>query len=93
MVNLNCPEYLSHLVPNHLFSNHAYNTRGRSDLYNVFSRTQNYYDSFLPYVVREWNKIPTEFRFGTLNAFKKYLDRDQVKIPTYYSIGLRRGQI
>ena len=94
MVNHLSPTYLSSLVPpmNSEVSN--YSLRNADDFQVPLSRTSLYSTSFLPSTTREWNSIPSEFRNSdSLLQFKRYLNRNNVIIPTYYYKGLRKAQV
>ena len=60
MINNLSPSYLSDLVPQSVNTISYYNLRNANDLESVASRTNQYYNSFLPSVVREWNDLNNE---------------------------------
>ena len=65
------PSYLSDLVPQTVSSVSRYNLRNSHALQTVDARSNNYYYSFLPSTVREWNNLPsdvTQFYTGKRHA-------------------------
>ena len=54
------PSYLSDLVPQTVSSVSRYNLRNSHALQTVDARSNNYYYSFLPSTVREWNNLPSD---------------------------------
>ena len=43
---------------------------------------------------REWNSIPTEFRnLDSILQFKRYLNQNNVIIPSYFYKGIRKAQV
>lgn len=86
------PEYLCRLVPNNQHEMHPYNTRQQSYIETILCRTNYYYNSFLPSVLRLWNEIPTEIRNSSFNAFCKYIETKK-KVPNWFYLGSRSDQI
>ncbi|XP_060556211.1 uncharacterized protein LOC132716894 [Ruditapes philippinarum] len=62
MINGLAPEYLTNLVPPNIGSSSSYNLRNPDQLRPVHSRTNQYYKSFLPTTVRDWNNLLTDVR-------------------------------
>ena len=94
MVNHLSPTYLSSLVPplNSEVSN--YSLRNANDFQVPHSRTSLYSSSFLTSTTREWNSIPIEFRNSdSIVQFKRYLNRNNVIIPSYFYQGIRKAQV
>ena len=88
------PDYLSSLVPPIVGSTIHYNLRNDSDLHIVHANTQQYYNSFLPSVIRGWNELPEETRnLPTVASFKRKLNSVIEIPPSYYFSGKRKGQI
>ena len=82
------PGYLSSLVPPSVSEISRYNLRNANDYTAIHCRTQQYYSTFIPAVVREWNNLPEEAKqFGSLISFKTFLNRDRKKVPKYYFVG------
>ena len=70
------------------------NLRNSSNLIVPRSRTNLYDKSFIPLATREWNSLPDVMKCAlSLNSIKYLLDRDKVKIPSYYYQGDRKSQI
>ena len=85
MQNNLAPDYLSSLV---------YPLRNSSNLHTLHAKTQLYFNSFLPSVIRDWNELPEEIRFSSsLGAFKYKLNRDVIMPSKFYFTGKRLGQI
>ena len=88
------PGYLSALVPPSVSEISRYNLRNANDFTTIRCSSQQYYSTFIPSVVREWNNLPEEAKqIGSLISFKFYLNRDKKKVPKYYGIGKRKLQI
>ena len=60
----------------------------------IDSRTSQYFNSFLPSAVREWNNLPLETRRSdSVYSFKQSLNRGAPIVPKYYCSGNRKFQI
>ena len=71
-----------------------YNLRNANDIRTVEARTNLYYQSFLPSVVRDWNSLDDEDRTSaSVISFKNRLNRNRTIIPRYYYVGDRKLQI
>ena len=93
--NIN-PSYLSSLVPPSISDSSSYNLRNANNLQTVETRTRQYYNSFLPSVIREWNSLSEETRnASSVSAFKSRLDQNVIvpEILKYFYIGDRRLQM
>ena len=87
------PAYLSRLVPLSFSETSVYNTRNVDDYTTIYCRTQNYYTSFLPSVVREWNNLPQQAKqLHSLCSFKSYLTSNKTRVPKFYYHGKRKWQ-
>ena len=76
--------------------NHAssYNLRYSHNLRPIATRTNLYYNSFLPSVIRNWNELPVVVsQLDSVCSFKNYLNRDFTPVPKYYLTGNRKSQI
>ena len=61
---------------------------------NRFMQILDYFDSFLPSTIREWNNLPADVKSSqTLTSFKYKFERNTPKIPKYYFFGDRGNQI
>ena len=88
------PNYLSSLVPRSVSIISQYNLRNSNDLQTIDARTAQYYNSFLPSSVRNWNNLPVEVRqSASVNSFKQSLNKNKTHVPKYYYSGSRQGQI
>ena len=94
MQNNLSPDYLSSLVPPTIGDTTNYPLRNSSNLLTVHASSQLYYNSFLPSVIREWNELPEDIRnLPSIATFKRKLNSDVTKIPSFYFDGVRLGQI
>ena len=59
-----------------------------------YSRTNLFYNSFLPSTIRSWNELADEIKTApSVASFKFRLNRDLHKPPKYFNSGSRQGQI
>ena len=94
MINDLTPTYLTSLVPSTVENTSAYNLRDSQNIRHLLTRTQLYYKSFLPSCIREWNVIPLNIRnSNSLSSFKQQLNKNNIKVPVYYSPNYRFLQI
>ena len=94
MVNNIAPLYLSSLVPPIVQSVSHYNLRNANDLKSVNSRTTQYFNSFLPSVIRDWNSLPCADRnVEAIDSFKRNLNQHRATVPKYFYTGNRKSQI
>ena len=94
MVNNYTPSYLSSLVPQPVNAASAYNLRNQNNIQSIATRTNYYFNSFLPSTIREWNSIPLDTRnSGSIETFKRKLNRDVTYVPKYYFTGNRKLQV
>ena len=71
------PQYLSDLAPHCVHENKSYNLRKANALQTIYAYTSLYYISFLPSLIREWNKysLPNHIRQAdSLAIFKRHLN-------------------
>lgn len=88
------PIYLSSLVPQCVSIISLYSIRNSNDLRTIDARTTQYYNSFLPPWIRNWNNLPVEGRqSASVNSFKLSLHKYKTHVPKYYYSGNRQGQI
>ena len=88
------PGYLATLVPPSVSEISRYNLRNANDFTSIHCRTQQYYSTFIPSAVREWNNLSEEAKqIGSLISFKTFLNCDKKKVPKYYVTGKRKLQI
>ena len=94
MVNNLTPTYLSSLVPSTVTEASRYNLRNSSDIRTVNARTSQYFNSFLPSSIREWNSLPEQHRTSsTVTSFKYHLNQPNSIIPKFYYVGERKTQM
>ena len=83
-------EYLTYLVPQPVGAASRYNLRNANNLQTITTRTNLYYQSFLPSTIKSWNNLPIEIKQAdTVNSFKNHLIKKQ-PVPKYYYVGNRR---
>ena len=94
MIKYLTPFYISSLVPSTVENTSAYHLRDSQNIRPLLTRTQLYYKSFLPACVREWNELSLDIRNSdSLSSFKQQLDKENTKVPRYYSSDNRLLQI
>ena len=94
MMNDLTPTYLKSLIPATVANTSAYQLRDTENIRPLLTRTQLYYKSFLPSSIRNWNQLPLNIRnSASLSSFKQQLNKDNNKVPKYYSTGNRQLQI
>ncbi|MCG8046489.1 MAG: reverse transcriptase domain-containing protein [Candidatus Thiodiazotropha endolucinida] len=94
MINHLTPAYLTTLIPQSVSSLSRYNLRNSNDLQTIDARTNQYYHSFLPSAIRAWNSLPIDAQqSNTVNSFKSFLKKGEIKVPKYYYTGHRKEQI
>ena len=94
MTNELCPQYLNTLVPARVGDNVNYSLRNASNISRIKCKTKLYSESFLPSVIKEWNSLPQDVRnTDSVGCFKRKLNKNVRKIPTFYFSGHRNEQI
>ena len=75
-------------------STSAYPLRNSTNLHTVRAKSQLYFNSFLPSVLRDWNELPEVIcSSASLSVFKNKLNRDSKMPSKFYFIGKWLGQI
>ena len=88
------PDYLRSLVPAAIGCTSSYPLRNASNLQTLHAYAQLCYNSFLPYVVRDWDELQEQTRSSlSLNVFKKRINANVSTPPLYYNTGKRFGQL
>ena len=87
--------YLKNLVPPRVHQVSQRQLRSSSNFQTPSARTNLYQNSFIPKTSKDWNSLPTHVTSNpSLQEFKRYLDKDKVKVPQYfYYLEDRRCQI
>ena len=94
MVHNLTPNYLTSLIPSTVNETSNYNLRNSNDIRTVNARTSQYFSSFLPSSIREWNALPEEQRNATtVTSFKYKLNQPSSSIPKFYYVRERQTQI
>ncbi len=94
ILNNKTPEYLRDLLPDSVGSRHDHNTRQRNNISQVNTRTRLYSEYFIPATTKLWDTLNLNIRkCESLSLFKKQISTQNSKIPAYYYIGHRFGQI
>ena len=72
----------------------GYSLRNSNDIQTVLARTSQYYSSFLPSVVREWNSLPSDSsNSDSVQSFKQNLNVAKISVPKYFYFGDRSSQV
>ena len=88
------PDYLSDLVPPLVGDSNPYSIRNANDIQSIRARTNLFFNSFFPSIIRAWNSLPQDIKdANTVTAFKYCLNRHRILPPKYYNAGSRIGQI
>ena len=94
MANNNTPFYLSNLVPNTVGRRHDHNTRQTNNILNINTRTSLYSEYFLPSVIKLWNTLDQHIKSSeSISIFKRQIKSQNEKVPIYFYVGSRLGQI
>ena len=92
MYNHLAPEYLSSLIPQQVNDISRYNLRNSNNIQTIRAKTNQYNNSFLPSVLRDWNTLPAETKqLNTLSSFKYFLKKDNKPVPKYYYYGKKKN--
>ena len=93
MYNHLTPEYLSSLIPQQVNEIAHYNLRNSNNIQTIRAKTNQYNNSFLPSVLRDWNTLPAEAKqLNTVSSFKYFLKKENKPVPKYYYYGKRNTQ-
>ena len=88
------PNFLHFLVPSTVTKACRYNLRNSNDIRRVKARASQYFNSLLPYAIREWNSLPEEHRNSSaVTSFKYQLSQPTSFTPKFYYFGERQTQI
>ena len=88
------PLYLSSLVPPLVQNASRYSLRNANNVQTVVSHTNQYFHSFLPSAIREWNTLSEDIRnVDTVESFKRRINQDMITIPKHFYTGSRQLQI
>ena len=94
MVHNLTPNYFTSLILSTVNETSKDNLRNSNDIRTVNARTSQYFSSFLPSSIREWNTLPEEQRNATtVTSFKYQLNQPRSSIPKFYYVGERQTQI
>lgn len=88
------PNYLSECIISNINLDANYALRNPRFFNLPKTRTQSYKNSFFPCALDLWNKLDNDTQnIPSLSLFKKKLNEDIVKPPSYFCIGHRRTNI
>ena len=77
MFNNPSPEYLSSLIPTTVNNISRYNLRNAQNIQTIDPRSTQYYNSFLPSYIREWNNLSLDVRNSdSIIIFKRKMNSD-----------------
>ena len=87
------PDYLSSLEPQSVETT-THSLRDATNIRQSLTRTQLYYNSFIPSRIRLWNDLPVETRASnTFTNFRYQINKNIRRPPNYYTVGDRFAQI
>ena len=93
MINFLTPPNLSSLVTPRVGDMSSYSLRNSDQYQTIDTKSQLYYNSFLPSAVREWNALESESQScPSVPSFKRSISNRQV-VPNYYFTGSRIEQM
>ena len=76
------PPYLSSLFPRPDQNTSGYSLHNANNIRTIHSRINQYYNFFLPAVIRDWNDLPCSARIvDTVDDFKRQLSQGRVIVP------------
>ena len=85
------PFYLSSLVSPLEQNASRYSLRNANNVQTVASHTNQYFHSFLPSAIREWNTLSEDIsNVDTVESFKRRINQDMITIPKYFYTGSRQ---
>ena len=85
---------MTELVPSRVGDNTTYSLRNAEHFQQIHASSRSYFDSFLPFTIREGNRLPSDTKSApSLSTFKYKFEKDLPKIPKYYYCGDRISQI
>ena len=88
------PPYLLSLEPSLVQNASRFNLHNPNDFQTFASCTTLFYNSFLPSLIWDWNRLNPDIRnAGTLDAFKYKLNQNLPVVPKHYFSGIRKYQI
>ena len=88
------PTYLKDRLPPLVTTVNPYHRRNPLDRYVPFCRLKTYKESFFPSTSLAWNALPDHIKQSeTISQFKKYLNRNDITVPTYYYSNNRKLEI
>ena len=94
MFNNLSPLYLCSLIPPTADTQSSYNLRNAHSIRTTHPRTTQYFNSFLPSTIREWNTLPLDVRdCDSIISFKRKLNSGINVVPKYYYTGNRKAKV
>ena len=88
------PDCLSSLVPQSVETTTHYSLRDATNIRQPLTRTQLYYNPFIPSSTRLWNDLPVGTRdSNTFTSFKYQINKNLRRPPKYYTVGDGFAQI
>ena len=93
MINYQCSEYLSNLVPPLVSTTNPYYRRRPYERVIPAHKTDLYANSFIPSTIQLWNTLPQTIQANpSISLLKKYLSTNGTMVPIYYYFGPRKEQ-
>ena len=89
MINGECPQYLTDMVPQQSRHVHNYAVRNPNKFVFMRCRTEQYRQSFLPKLSRLWNTLPPEtISIPDYKTFKRKLLENKPKVNSLFYLGI-----
>ena len=94
MLKSSVPNYLIDLIPPSVHQVSNRNLRSSDNLQPPRCKSNLYQNSFLIKTVNDWNSLPDNIKLTRSNyEFKRYLNQNVKKTPSYFYLGDRKSQI
>ena len=94
IVNNQCPQYLTDILPPRNEQIISYNLRNKHNISIPVSKTTTLQKSFLHSSIRLWNELSLEIKnSNTMSAFKKSIYVTPNTCPSYFSYGSRLANV
>ena len=88
------PKYLTSLLPKRTQDKNEYRLRNRNNLQQIKTNSSLYTNSFFPKLTKIWNSMSDDLKFvGSLRDFKSKLCESDKKVPYFYNLSNRTGEI
>jgi hypothetical protein len=90
-VNQEVPIYLENVLPNPIAQQNQYNLRHESNYPPIRAQTSAFQNTFFPKTISDWNNLEDDTKLSeSVDSFTYKLNKNRVKIPSWYYCGDRR---